>query len=216
MGNITKDKTYRTSILLPVREQNTRMFKAWSLLACWQGSLCRTCWSPFKHQYSSFIIDGRSMTFKKANDLLGLLNGLFLCSHPCSGSGCFADARSSVPNEIHIFTLNGCLKGNVITKRPQTLHFYISKPWTLPFSLILSCSPFVRGMVFEMKDTCLAVFKESQNFQRHLYCRAILFQFYIPILGWWSKGSDWREKLKDVFFGVNNNTNPQTLGLSLN
>lgn len=37
------------------------------------------------------------------------------------------------------------------------------------------------------------------------------FSILYPIWRWWSKGSELREKLKDVCFGVNNNnTNPQT------
>lgn len=67
-----------------------------------------------------------------------------------------------------------------------------------------------RLLLFEMKDACLAAFKESRNSESHLYCRAALSLFLHPILRWWSKGWELREKLKDVCFGLNNNTNPQT------
>ena len=38
-------------------------------------------------------------------------------------------------------------------------------------------------LVFEMKDTCLAVFKESQNSKSHLYRRAVHSPFYIQYGG---------------------------------
>lgn len=82
----------------------------------------------------------------------------------------------------------------------------------------------------------LLLYKAAAGFwnERHLYgslqrvtelskslvLKTYSFSMLYPILRWWSKGSELREKLKVVCFGVNNNTNPQTLmrlflGLSL-
>jgi len=108
------------------------------------------------------------------------------------------------------------LEENVITKRSHNLHDFISQPWILPLSPSLSLS----------FCPALLLYKAAAGFwdERHLFgslqrVRELLkslvlqscsFPILYPIWRCWSKGSELREKLKDVYFGVknNNNTNP--------
>lgn len=132
------------------------------------------------------------------------------CSQPSSGLGCLTDSRLSMVNEVHVISLTGGLGGNAITKRPHNLHYFISKPWILPFSLILSCSPFVQSDCCFLRWKTLVWQPSKSHRTLKVTCIAVLFILILyPIWRWWSKGSELKKKLKEVCFGVNsNNTNP--------
>lgn len=66
-------------------------------------------------------------------------------THTSLSPGCLTDARLSMLREVHVIFLTGGLRGNAITTRPHNLYCFIFKPGILPFSLISSCTSFVRG-----------------------------------------------------------------------
>lgn len=79
-----------------------------------------------------------------------------------------------------------------------SLHFLISKPsdsaflsHSALFSFCTRCLP-----VFEMKYTCLAAFKESQNTESHLCYRAVHSPFYIQYEGDDQKDQNWGRSYK--------------------
>lgn len=79
----------------------------------------------------------------------------------------------------------GGLKGTTITQILLNLHFFQfqARDTTILsyFALFSFCMR--QLLLFEMKDMCLAVFKESQNSKSHLYSRAVRSPFYIQYVG---------------------------------
>lgn len=119
--------------------------------------------------------------------VLCLLNCLFFCSQPFPGSGCLTDARLSMLNEVHVISLTGGIRGKYDHKEtPQSSVFHFpaldtASPSPSHSVLFFFCTR--QLLVFEMKDTCLAAFKESQNSESHLCCRAVHSPFYIQYGG---------------------------------
>lgn len=172
-------------------------------------------YAPTHYRSGADISSGwNDMTFShKANNALGPFNELFLCSQPTSSQRCLTDARLSVLHEVHVFPLTGGLRGNAITKRPHNLHFFFHFPALDAASLshfVLFSFCARRLLVFQDERHLFGSLQRVTQLWKSLVLQRCSFSILHPILRWWSKGSELREKLKDVCFGVNNNTNPQT------
>lgn len=99
------------------------------------------------------------------------------------------------------------------SQRPHNLHYFISKPWIMPFSLILSCSPFVQSDCCFLRWKTLVWQPSKSHRTLKVTCIAVLFILILyPIWRWWSKGWELKEKLKEVCFGEYNNTHRPTQG----
>lgn len=81
----------------------------------------------------------------KAGNLLGLRNGLFLCSHPLQAQDVWQMPDTQCCVKYTSSPSQEALEEMRSQRDPTIFTFFISKPWMLPFSLILSCSPFVQG-----------------------------------------------------------------------
>lgn len=100
-------------------------------------------------------------------------------------------------------------------KRPHNLRFFISKLRILffPLSFLVLFSFCTRWLLVFFRDErqLFGSLQRVTELWKSLVFQSCSFSILYPIWRWWSKGSELREKLKDVCFGVNNNkTNPQT------
>ena len=127
---------------------------------------------------SSLQMEGINMTFPKANSLLGLL--FFF-----SGLRCTTDAYLSILYEVHVLLLHRRPKWKCDNKETSqsSLFFPFRALETVPSYFVLFPFCTRRLLVFKMKDTCLAAFKESQHSESHLYCRAVHSPFQIQYGG---------------------------------
>lgn len=157
---------------------------------------------------------GVSMTFHKANTLPGLPNGVKLFPFVLRCFQCSTNAQLSVPYEIHVISFTGGLRGNTITKEtPQSSLFHFQAPDTAFLSFLVLFSFCTRWLLVFFRDErhLFGSLQRVTELWKSLVFQSCSFSILYPIWRWWSKGSELREKLKDVCFGVNNNkTNPQT------
>lgn len=117
------------------------------------------------------------MTFHKANNLPGLLNALFLCSHPCSCSGCLLNYQYL---KSTYFPSKKILEEIRWRRYPTIFTFSFPIPWIRPFSLILSRSSFVPGSSWFVRWKTL-VWQPSKS-HRTLKVTCISVPFFLHFL----------------------------------
>lgn len=132
------------------------------------------------------VIDIRRVIMTR-NDLLDLLNGSFHSFTPFKKHPCKVLAWLLIFYQVHVFHFKK-REREEITKPLRNLHFFhfqsvdrVSSSHSVPVL------PLYR-LALEMKDACLAAFKDSHNSECHLYCKVVFFfSISCPIWRWWSK-----------------------------